>query len=112
MAAASGAEVALLSVKTTDTESSARGLLPHLAKGALLVSLQNGVDNVTRIRAATGIEAIPAVVYVGAEVTEPGRVKHTARGDLVIAKHPDLEALFARAGFPSGSRRTSMVISG
>jgi len=33
---------------------------------------------------AAGIEAIPASVYVAAEMTAPGCVKHTARGDLVI----------------------------
>ncbi len=100
MAAAAGASVVLLSVKTTDTEEAAKELAPHLAKEAVLVSLQNGVDNVARIRTATGLEALPAVVYVGAEVTEPGRVKHTARGDLVIGRHPDLVALFARAEIP------------
>jgi 2-dehydropantoate 2-reductase len=100
MAAAAGADVTLFSVKTLDTEQAARELRPHFAKGAVLLSLQNGVDNVARIRAAAGIEAVPAVVYVGAEVTEPGRVKHTARGDLVLGGHPDLVALFTRAGIP------------
>ncbi len=95
------ASVVLLCVKTTDTEEAARSLAPHLAEGALLVSLQNGVDNVSRIRDAAGIDAVPAVVYVGAEVTEPGRVKHTARGDLVLGDLPDLAKLFARAEIPS-----------
>ncbi len=100
MGAAASARVVLFSVKATDTEEAARSLAPHLAQGALLVSLQNGVDNVSRIRSAAGIAAIPAVVYVGVEVTEPGRVKHTARGDLVIGDHKELSALFARAGIP------------
>jgi 2-dehydropantoate 2-reductase len=100
MASAATASVVLLCVKTTDTEEAARSLVPHLAKGALVVSLQNGVDNVSRIRAAAGIEALPAVVYVGAEVTEPGRVKHTARGDLVLGDAPELAKLFARAEVP------------
>jgi 2-dehydropantoate 2-reductase len=74
------ADIVLFCVKTVDTEEAAK-LLP---REPLIVSLQNGVDNVARIRAATGIEAIPAVVYVGAAMTAPGRVKHTGRGDLVI----------------------------
>src|SRR5207245_1959022 len=78
------AEIILLCVKTLDTEAAARALAPHLASGAVLVSLQNGVDNVERIRTAVRIESIPAVVYVGAEMTAPGCVKHTARGDLII----------------------------
>jgi 2-dehydropantoate 2-reductase len=100
MAAAADADVALLSVKTTDTEEAARELAPHLQTHAVFVSLQNGVDNVARIRAATGIDAVPAVVYVGAEVTEPGRVKHTARGDLVLGPDPELVSLFTRADIP------------
>jgi 2-dehydropantoate 2-reductase len=72
------------------------------------------VDNVERIRSATGIEAIPACVYVAAEMTAPGCVKHTARGELIIGDlsgvHPAeasreqklgrLAAVFGRAGIP------------
>ena len=90
-AAVQDAEIVLLCVKTVDTEEAAKSLAPHLRRGAVLVSLQNGVDNVERIRSATGIEAIPASVYVAAEMTAPGCVKHTARGDLVIG---DLSGLY------------------
>lgn len=83
-AAARGAEIVLLCVKTVNTEEAAKSLAPHLVNGAVVVSLQNGVDNVERIRSATGIEAIPACVYVAAEMTAPGCVKHTARGELII----------------------------
>ncbi|MGH9389968.1 MAG: ketopantoate reductase family protein [Vicinamibacteria bacterium] len=100
MSSAAFAPVVLLCVKATDTEEAAKALAPYLAKEALVVSLQNGVDNVSRIRAAAGFDAVPAVVYVGAEVTEPGRVKHTARGDLVLGNVPDLAKLFARAEIP------------
>ena len=58
------AAIVLLCVKTVDTESAAVALAPHVGDGAILVSLQNGVDNVERIRRATGIDAVPAVVYV------------------------------------------------
>jgi len=111
--AASQAEVVLLSVKTPDTEEAARSLAPHLASGAVVVSLQNGVDNAERIRSSAGIDAIPAVVYVGAEMTAPGCVKHTARGDLVIGDWGDwserLAAVFERAGVPC---RVSTNIAG
>jgi 2-dehydropantoate 2-reductase len=100
MRSAADAKVVLLCVKTTDTEEAARSLAPHLAEGTLVVSLQNGVDNVSRIRFTAGIDAVPTVVYVGAEMTEPGRVKHTARGDLVLGNVPDLAKLFARGGIP------------
>jgi 2-dehydropantoate 2-reductase len=108
---ASAADLVLLCVKTLDTEAAAKALAPHLTKNAAVVSLQNGVDNVERIRAASGIEAIPAVVYVAAEMVGPGHVKHTARGDLIIGRWPahgppdaerleTVSAVCARAGIP------------
>src|SRR5262245_4799784 len=60
-----GARVVLLCVKTPDTEDAARALMPYLSTGAVVVSLQNGVDNIDRIRAATSIEAVAAAGYVG-----------------------------------------------
>jgi len=102
--AVSGAELVLFCVKTTDTASAAKTMLPHLARGAVVLSLQNGVDNAEQLRAA-GIDALPAVVYVAASMPEPGRIKHSERGDLAIGgpenRRADLEriaATFAKAG--------------
>ncbi len=91
--AARTAELVLFCVKTLDTESAARALAPHLAPGAIVVSLQNGVDNAERVRAASGIEALRAVVFVAASMPAPGRVKHAGRGDLVLGdaqRHEDV----------------------
>ena len=95
-----GAEIILFCVKTTDTESTARALAPLLSSSATVVSLQNGVDNAEKIRAA-GIDALSAVVYVAASVPEPAHVKHVGRGDLVIgprnARSEKFAALFEKA---------------
>ena len=40
--AADGAQWVLFCVKSTDTESAGRALAPHLAEGAVVLSLQNG----------------------------------------------------------------------
>jgi 2-dehydropantoate 2-reductase len=106
--AARGAAVVLFCVKTLDTDEAAKALAPHLGPNTVVLSLQNGVDNVERIRAAGGFEALPAVVCVAAAMTGPGRVKHTGRGDLIVGgprggRRDELErlaALFARAGVP------------
>ncbi|HTC67437.1 MAG TPA: 2-dehydropantoate 2-reductase [Candidatus Acidoferrum sp.] len=101
LAAARGADVVLFCVKTTDTESTARSLAPLMSSSATVVSLQNGVDNADKIRAA-GIDALSAVVYVAASVPEPARVKHVGRGDLVVgprsARSEKFAALFERTG--------------
>jgi 2-dehydropantoate 2-reductase len=98
--AARDAAVVLLCVKTVDTEDAAKALAPHLRADAIVISLQNGVDNVERIRSASKIAAIPAVVYVAAAITAPGCVKHSGRGDLVIGGPPAIAAMFAQAGIP------------
>ena len=84
IAAVADAAIILLCVKTLDTESAAVALAPHLAPGALVVSLQNGTENAERIRAVAGISVLPAVVFVGAQMDGPGQVKHTGRGDLLV----------------------------
>ena len=101
LSAARGADVVLFCVKTTDNAATARALAALLAPEAIVLSFQNGVDNVEQIRAAAAMEALPTVVYVAASVPEPGRVKHVGRGDLVFGpkneKTERIAALFSRA---------------
>jgi len=101
-----GADLVLFCVKTTDTDSVAKAIAPHLGPKTIVLSLQNGVDNAERIR-ATGLKALSAVVYVAASVPEPGRIKHFERGDLAIGGEPTdasdlarMAATFAKAGVP------------
>ena len=118
------ADIVLFCVKTVDTEDAAK----LLSREAIVISLQNGVDNVARIRSTTGIEAIPAVVYVGAAMVAPGHVKHTGRGDLVIGdiwgnerlqrSLADIATMFEQAGVPcrisgnvEGELWTKMIIN-
>ncbi|MGA7916776.1 MAG: 2-dehydropantoate 2-reductase [Candidatus Acidiferrales bacterium] len=81
-----GADVVLFCVKGQDNEASSRAVSPYLAPGAIVVSLQNGVDNVAAIRAASGIDSLPAVVYIAAVLPEPGHVKHLGRGELAVGE--------------------------
>jgi 2-dehydropantoate 2-reductase len=99
-----GAEVVLFCVKTTDTAETARALAPLLSPNAIVISMQNGVDNAEQIHAASGIDALGAVVYVAASVPQPGTIKHVGRGDLVVgprnARTEHIVALFEHAGVP------------
>jgi 2-dehydropantoate 2-reductase len=95
------AELVLFCVKSTDTESAAKALAPHLGSDALVLSLQNGVDNIERLRAVLGQETAPAAVYVATEMAGPGHVRHHGRGELVIgATTRELAAAFTAAGVP------------
>ena len=104
-----GASLVLFCVKSTDTEAAAAQVAPHLAPGAIVVNLQNGVDNTERIQARVPNPVIPAVVYVATEMAGPGHLKHHGRGDLVIgatdskvtpAMLAHVKALFEPAGVP------------
>ena len=98
-----GAKLVLFCVKSMDTESAAAEIAPHLEPDALVLGLQNGVDNAERLRAVLPNEICPAVVYVATEMAGPGHVKHHGRGELVIAPTAasrELVTLFAGADVP------------
>lgn len=83
--AVQGADLVLFCVKSTDTESAGAQMLPYLAPHALVLTLQNGVDNAERLRTVLPAHTVAAaVVYVATEMAGPGHVKHHGRGDLVI----------------------------
>ncbi len=107
-----GADLVLFCVKSTDTDAVAREMAPWLAQEAVVLSLQNGVENASTIARYVPNSVVPAVVYVATAMPEPGLVKHFGRGELVIgaldprrSQAPDvlimlqaLVELFATAG--------------
>src|SRR5437867_5926376 len=86
MSAVRDCSLILFCVKANDTSATATQMAPFVRPDATVVCLQNGVDNAERVRAATNIAAVPAAVYVAVSVPESGRVKHLARGDLIIGR--------------------------
>jgi 2-dehydropantoate 2-reductase len=84
IAAVRGADLVLFCVKSTDTEAAAAQIAQHLAAGAIVLSLQNGVDNPPAIARQVAGTVVPTVVYVATAMPEPGVVEHFGRGDLVI----------------------------
>jgi 2-dehydropantoate 2-reductase len=104
LATAHDAGIILFCVKTTDTTETARALAKVLANDAVMVSMQNGVDNAEQIAAASGLKALPAAVYVAASIPAPGTVKHVGRGDLVLGPQNEITqrvaAVFNRANVP------------
>lgn len=103
--AVAGADLVLFAVKSTDTEAAGEQIRPHLAPGALVLCLQNGVDNAERLRTVLPGHAVAAaVVYVATEMAGPGHLRHHGRGELVIEPSPHsgpvAQALIA-AGVPT-----------
>jgi 2-dehydropantoate 2-reductase len=103
VAAVAGADVVLFCVKSTDSESSARAIAPYLKNDAVVLSLQNGVENPDILREVLPQRVIASVVYVATEMDGPGHLKHHGRGELVIDDVPPGQAIadaFAKAGVP------------
>jgi 2-dehydropantoate 2-reductase len=103
--AVAGAQLVLFCVKSGDTESAGAEIRPHLAPGAVVLSLQNGVDNAERLRRVLPQHTVAAVVvYVATEMAGPGHLKHHGRGDLVIEPFEgsdELARTLVDAGIPT-----------
>ena len=103
--AVTGADLVLFAVKSPDTETAGAQMREHLKPGALVLCLQNGVDNAERLRAVlTGVQVAAAVVYVATEMAGPGHLRHHGRGELVIEPSPASERVaqaLAAAGVPT-----------
>jgi len=110
LAAAHDADLVLVCVKSTDTAGIARELAPIVRPDAVVLSLQNGVENALTLAAQLPATVVAAVVYVATSMAAPGLVRHHGRGELIIgpptpptnattaAALQALVALFGRAG--------------
>lgn len=102
--AVAGADWVLVCVKAGDTEAAAAAIAPHLRNGALVLSLQNGIDNAERLRSRLPRQHVqPVLVYAAVELAGPGHVRHHGRGELVIGAGPDsagIAQVFGDAGVP------------
>ena len=94
----------LFCVKANDTSATATEMARFVRPDATVICLQNGIDNADQIRAVANVVTVPAAVYVAVSVPESGRVKHLARGDLIIGPRCErtthLADHFVRAGIP------------
>jgi len=102
--AVQSAQLVLFCVKSNDTESAAAAIKPHLAPDALLLSLQNGVENADRLRAILSQDVLAAVVYIGTEMAGPGHVRHHGRGELIIERSrasDEVAQVLIAAGVPT-----------
>ncbi|MGY6241554.1 ketopantoate reductase family protein (plasmid) [Burkholderia ambifaria] len=93
VAAAASADVVLVCTKSTGTTEAAKALSQVLSSDARVVSLQNGIENASRLRQQLSQPVIAAAVYVAAEMADDGHVLHHGRGDLVFEDCPGARPL-------------------
>lgn len=74
-------DLAIVTVKSHHTVEAARALAGAVAPATPVLSLQNGVENVTRLAGELGGGRIlGGIAFVGLRVEEPGVVDHEAEG--------------------------------
>ena len=103
-----GADVVLLCVKAYDTEVAARKISPILSDESIVLSLQNGVDNVEKIRQQLhhGLTYAGAA-YVSVRITAPGEITESGGFQRIVfgpasapmaSRARDIHASFLHAG--------------
>jgi 2-dehydropantoate 2-reductase len=99
----------LFCVKSYDTEVAAEQIKQLVSDQTLILSLQNGVDNPDKLgRVFDPGQILPAVVYVGAQLTAPGVVTHANGGRIIFGQidggvsesSKSLRQILSNAGIP------------
>ena len=86
------ADLVLVCVKTHQTESILDDLAAAVGDATVLIALQNGVESDEQLAARFGPRRVlPAAVYVGATIDEPGVVSHQAPARISIGARPGFD---------------------
>ena len=83
-------DLIILTVKSYDTENAARMIKPILSDNTIVLSLQNGLNNLEKIGKIINQKKIVAGVTThGALFTKPGIIKHTGLGKTILGELDD-----------------------
>ena len=100
-------DLILMTVKCYDTDVVLEQIKPIVGPQTTLLSFQNGVENELKMKALFGEErTLGGVCYIGAEVTAPGMINHSANGKVAFGelngkstpRIQALEKIFSEAG--------------
>jgi 2-dehydropantoate 2-reductase len=72
-------DVALFAVKLWDTEAAAEQARPLVGPDTRVITLQNGIDSVERMRPILGDAVVGGAAYIATVIAEPGRISHTSQ---------------------------------
>jgi len=91
------ADLVLFCVKSFDTESAARAILPVLGPDTGVLSIQNGVGNEDKLEAIVGAgRVLGGVALVFATIESPGVIQHTLLGRIQFGEMDGRESPRAR----------------
>lgn len=104
-------DVVLLCVKSYSTREVAKTLKPYLSNDAIVVSMQNGIENEDILAEILGKNSVVgSIVFITAGIKSPGVISHTGYGSLTLGelngqiteRIRNLEKIFLKAGIPAG----------
>ena len=80
-------DLLILTVKSYDTESAIRKIKKQIKSDTVILSLQNGLDNIEKIKKYISKKQIIAGITThGATFTGPGKIDHTGIGSTIIGE--------------------------
>ena len=95
----------LVGVKAHQTHDAAPWFDRLCGPSTSVVVMQNGVEGEERLRPLVhGAEVVAAVVYCGAELTAPGRIRHSNGGTLIVPAGRSVSERLAELFAGSGAR--------
>jgi 2-dehydropantoate 2-reductase len=111
--AAAGAVLALVLVKTWQTEEAAGWLKTCLKTNGVAVSLQNGLGNYETLVQFLGTKRTAAgITTLGATLLSPGQVQVHSQGEVIFGQHERLAPLMDMLTAAGMDIRTSQNITG
>ena len=78
-------DLILVTVKSFDTDEAIEKIKSAVGEETIILTIQNGIENSEKLNKAFGAQkVIPGLCQIGAMITEPGVVEHSALGRMVI----------------------------
>lgn len=78
-------DLILITVKSYDTEAACRQILPFVHDDTMIMTLQNGLDNIEKIgQYIQKSHILAGVTMNGALISKPGEIQHTGKGETIL----------------------------
>jgi len=91
-------DLVLFCVKSFDTETAGRAILPVVGPGTGVLSIQNGVDNEDKLETILGPgHVMGGIAQVFSTIEAPGLIRHTVGGNIIFGEMNGEESDRARA---------------
>ena len=78
-------DLILITVKSYDTEVACRQILPYVHDDTMVMTLQNGLDNIEKMgQYIKKSHILAGVTMNGALISKPGEIHHTGKGETIL----------------------------